>query len=123
MHLLHCCTIHEYINTVHTKEEEGGGWRVHAVCHCRMSLLSRCCMFSRVSSSEENCLSRWFAMSSLMPMVSLVFARRSFMLKVTTAAGQMSDFLTLRHTHTHTHTPCYALRLRTIFNKAQTVQM
>ncbi|KAG7237783.1 hypothetical protein INR49_031796 [Caranx melampygus] len=35
----------------------------------------------KVSSSVENCLSRWFAMSSLMPMVSLVLARRSFMLK------------------------------------------
>lgn len=48
--------------------------------HCRVSLPSRCCIFSRVFSNVASWLSRWFAICPLSFIASLVSARCSFML-------------------------------------------
>lgn len=89
MHLLRCCKIHEYINTVQTRgEKEATG---PCRCHCWMSLLSRSCMLSRVCSKIEKWFSKTFAMCSLPSMAFPVLAICSFMLKGTTKHKEMSE--------------------------------
>ena len=56
--------------------------------HCRMSLLSRSCMWSRVLSNVESCCSRWLARCSLTSMVTLVLDRCSLMLEEMTTTSK-----------------------------------